>query len=167
MPVDQTLHECFRRDDKTSWIDTLGFKKRNENVWRENSNLYGYIIFLSLHIHIGVCKLKGKLFIFCNTQCKFLFTLFLFHFYFFFQAKTEAVPLCFLMKKGLHFHVCISDAHSAQKSAKNDFCFMLHFSYSFGYQYYQGPDHLVPIWIDNNENIYAKMILPKIFWNNS
>ena len=93
------------------------------------------------------------------------------HFFYFtlifFQAKKEAVPLCFLMKKGLHFHVCISDAHSAQKSAKNDFCFMLHFSYSFGYQYYQGPDHLVPIWIDNNENIYAKMILPKIFWNNS
>ena len=72
-------------------------------------------------------------------------TFFYFTFIFFFQAKTEAVPLCFLMKKGLHFHVCISDAHSAQKSAKNDFCFMLHFSYSFGYQYYQGPDHLVPI----------------------
>ena len=55
---------------------------------------------------------------------------FLFHFYLFFPAKKEAIPLCFLMKKGLHFHVCISDAHSAQKSAKNEdisvLCFIFH-----------------------------------------
>ena len=49
---------------------------------------------------------------------------------FIFSGKKRAIPLCFLMKKGLHFHVCISDAHSAQKSAKNEdisvLCFIFH-----------------------------------------
>ena len=133
MPVDQTLHECFRRDDKTSWIDTLGFKKRNENVWRENSNLYG-LYYLSFSSHSHRCmQIERKIVWVCllqHTMQISVHTFLLFHFYFFFQAKKEAIPLCFLMKKGLHFHVCISDAHSAQKSAKNEdisvLCFIFH-----------------------------------------
>ena len=132
MPVDQTLHECFRRDDKTSWIDTLGFKKRNENVWRENSKFIWFILSFFLFIFTSLyANWKENYLSSATHNANFCSHFFIISLLFFFQAKKEAIPLCFLMKKGLHFHVCISDAHSAQKSAKNEDISVLCFFFAF------------------------------------
>ena len=88
MPVDQTLHECFRRDDKTSRIDTLGFKKRNENVWRENSNLYGlYYLSFSSHSHRCMQIERKIVCLLQHTMQISVHTFLLFHFYFFSRQK--------------------------------------------------------------------------------